>query len=102
MEETKGCDLYCQPDRRDPLKELPYFLDDLRIKVYFSQNKELKVKHRSIAIAFANQVKKDPDILFKSKNYEETLPTFVMKMINIFTKKCLLNILDNLDLISFC
>ena len=67
---------YCQPDRSDPLKELPYFLDDLRVKVYFSQNKELKVRHRSIALAFANQVKKDPDILFKSKNYEETFTNF--------------------------
>ena len=24
---------YCQPDKSDPLEELPYFLDDLRVKV---------------------------------------------------------------------
>ena len=66
----------CQPDRSDPLKELPYFLDDLRRKVYFSPNKELKVKHRTIALAFANQVKKHPEILFKCKNYEETITNF--------------------------
>ena len=67
---------YCQSDRSDQLKELPYFLDDLRRKVYFSHNKELKVKHKTIALAFANQVKKHPDILFKSKNYEETFTNF--------------------------
>ena len=46
------------------------------MKVYFIQNKELKVKHRAIALAIADQVKKHPEILFNFKNYEETFTNF--------------------------
>ena len=61
---------YCQPDKSDPLKELPYFLDDLRVKVHYSKDKELKVKHQTTALAFATKVKEHSKILFESKNYE--------------------------------
>ena len=62
---------YCQPDISDTPKELPYFLVDLRVKVYYSQDKELKLKHKSTTLSFANKVKENPNILFESKNYEE-------------------------------
>ena len=58
------------------MKELPYFLDDLRVKVHYSKDKELKVKHRTTALAFATKVKEHPKILFESKNYEETFMNF--------------------------
>ena len=63
---------FCEPDKNEPLKELPYFIENLRRQVYFSDDKESKVKHKAIVKAFAEEVKKEPNILFKSKNYEET------------------------------
>ena len=63
---------FCQPEPNDPLKELPYFIYDLKRKVYFSDNKDLKSKHKAIAKAFADKVKEETKILYKSKNYEET------------------------------
>ena len=64
---------FCQQDKSDPL---PYFIDDLRVNVHFSNNKDFKVRHRSTALAFANQMKKHLDILFESKNYEDTFVNF--------------------------
>ena len=67
---------FCQPDKSDPLRELPYFIDDLKVKVHYSNDKTLKVKHRSTALAFTNHVKKHPEILYESKNYNETFVNF--------------------------
>ena len=67
---------FCQPDRSDPLKELPYFIDDLRVKVHYTNNKDFRVKHRITALAFANLMKKHPEILYESKNYKETFVNF--------------------------
>jgi hypothetical protein len=44
--------------------------------VHFHSDKEFKVRHRTTELSFANAVKKNPDILFKSKNYEETFLNF--------------------------
>jgi hypothetical protein len=67
---------FCQPDRNDKLKELPYFIHDLRVKVHYQSDKDFKVRHRITELSFANAMKENPDILFKSKNYEETLVNF--------------------------
>ena len=63
---------FCTPEEDDPLKELNYFIDDLIVKVRYSDNKLLKSKHKSILIAFDKKMREEPTILFKSKNYEET------------------------------
>ena len=63
---------YSQPDKMKPLKELPYFLEELRFKVHLHGQKEAKKKHHETAISFANHVKTNPELLLKSKNYEET------------------------------
>ena len=63
---------FCTPEEDDPLKELNYFIDDLHMKVRFSDEKPLKKKHRAIMIAFDKKIKEEPHILFRSKNYEET------------------------------
>ena len=63
---------YSQPDKMNPLKELPYFLEELRFKVHLHGQKEAKKKHHETAISFANHVKTNPELLLKSKNYEET------------------------------
>ena len=70
---------FCKPDEDDQLKELDYFIDDLRVKVRFSDDKLLKVKHKAIVIAFAEKMKKDPEILYKSKNYEKTFLSLCSK-----------------------
>ena len=64
---------FCKPEEDDQLKELDYFIDDLRVKVRFSDDKLLKVKHKAIVIAFAEKMMKDPEILYKSKNYEKNV-----------------------------
>ena len=69
------CD-FCLPDRNDKLKELPYFIHDLRLNVHFHSDKDFKVRHRTRKISLANAMKKNPDILLKSKNYEETFVKF--------------------------
>jgi hypothetical protein len=48
----------------------------LRIKVHYQSDKDLKVRHRKTELSFANSVKENPDILYKSKNYEETFMNF--------------------------
>ena len=67
---------FCRPDRNDKLKELPYFIQDLRLKVHFHSDKEFKVRLRTTELSFANAMKENPDILFKSENYEETFLNF--------------------------
>ena len=67
---------FCPPDKDDPLKELPYFIEDLRFKVQFHSDKDFRVRHRTTAFSFANYMKKNPELLFKSKNYEETFFNF--------------------------
>ena len=64
---------FCTPEEDDPLKELNYFIDDLQVKVRFSDEKPLKKKHRAIMIAFDKKMKEESQILFQSKNYEETI-----------------------------
>ena len=44
--------------------------------MHYSKDKELKVKHRNTALAFANKVKEHPKILLESKNYDETFMNF--------------------------
>jgi hypothetical protein len=39
-------------------------------------NKELKVKHQTIALAFADKVKEHPPKKFESKNYDRTFMNF--------------------------
>ena len=67
---------YCQRDKKDPLKELPYFVEDLRRKVYFCDDKDLKLQHKAVVKAFADKVKTEPKILYNSQNYEETFLSF--------------------------
>ena len=67
---------FCPPDKSDPLKELPLFLHDLRFKVHLNAPKEFKVKHKTTAETFASKVKENPEVIFKSTNYEETFIDF--------------------------
>ena len=38
---------FCTPEKDDPLKELNYFIDDLKVKVCFSNEKLLKSKQNA-------------------------------------------------------
>ena len=82
---------FCQPDKRDPLKELHYFIDDLRLKVHFVGEKDFKVKHKKIVIAFAAHAKDNPDLLFNYKNYEETFINFCEEKDKILYRKMFKN-----------
>ena len=66
----------CQPKRNDKLKELPYFIHDLRVKVHYQSDKDFKVRHTTTELSFANAMKENPDILFKAKNSEKTVADF--------------------------
>ena len=68
---------FCPPDKNDPLRELPYFIDDLSLKVHVMREKGLKVKHKKIVTAFSVHAKDNPELLFHSKNYEETFMNFL-------------------------
>ena len=67
---------FCEPEESDPLKEIPYFIDDIRRKVFFSDDqKEVeteKQKKRLIIKVFEDEMKKEPKTLYKSKNYKDT------------------------------
>ena len=44
---------FCEPEESNPLKDIPYFIDDLRRKLFFiDDQKELKQKKRSIIKVF--------------------------------------------------
>ena len=76
---TVPCQLvcpFCPPEKSYPLKEFPLFLHDLRFKVDVNASKDFKVKHRTTAKSFASKVKENPDVIFKSTNYEETFIDF--------------------------
>ena len=65
---------YCPADKNEPMRELPYFLEELRFKVHYYGIKEFKVRHKATASNFAKQMQIKPELLLKSKNYacEET------------------------------
>ena len=63
---------FCPPDKADPLSQLPAFLEDLRFKVHVSINKYFEVKHRETVKTFIREMKANTEIIFKSRNYEQT------------------------------
>ena len=67
---------FCPPDKADPLSQLPAFLKDLRFKVHVNSNKDFKVKHREIVKTFISEMKANPEIIFKSRNYENAFLEF--------------------------
>ena len=63
---------FCPPEKSDPLKELPLFIQDLRYKVDVNAHKDFKVKHKTTAKSFESKVKEKPEVIFKLTNYEDT------------------------------
>ena len=62
---------FCQPNRNDKLKELPYFIHDLRLKVHFHSDTDFKMRHRTTELSFINEIKENPEILFVNFSEED-------------------------------
>ena len=60
----------------NPLHELPLFLHDLRFKVHVNATKEFKKKHNETVKVFATKMKENPEIILRSRNYEQTFIDF--------------------------
>ena len=58
------------------LSEMPYFFSRLKTQSASSGWKDAQVKLKKIVNAFSEHAKNEPELLYNSKNYEETLLDF--------------------------